>query len=388
MSSSSSLYIHIPFCVSKCDYCDFFSVPSGKSSVPDNYISAVLNETAYRAEKYGVKSWKTVYIGGGTPSLLSEKQLKALVLGIGSLFQNNQIEEISVEMNPSDVTAEKLAAAAECGVTRISCGIQAADGKILSAVHRRSGAQDVTEALECIRRNWKGIFSVDMIAALPGQTEKQLLSGLEKIVSYRPEHVSLYSLTVEENTPLGKLIESGNVSYDYDEADRLWISGRDFLVKKGYRQYEVSNFCFPGFECRHNLTYWRLQDYIGTGSGATGTMYGKETERWTNSRNISEYINFWLNSPYNAEKIPQVVEKIDEETQAFEFFMMGLRTTEGVSSIEYEKRFGRKMPKNAVSLFEQWEKCGKAEIRQIESGKQFSLTSEGILFLNKFLESI
>lgn len=390
MQSICSLYLHIPFCVSKCAYCDFFSIPCGRNPVPRNYADALEEEIKYRARVNNIKSWKTVYIGGGTPSLLSSEQLQMIVETAVSCSEKIP-EEITVEMNPSDITAEKLSAAERCGVNRISCGIQSFSPAVLSGVNRRSSSDDVKHAAELLKSGFHGIFSADMISALPGETDDSFIEGLGTLLKYTPEHISLYALVIEEKTLLGKSIISGKTRYDYDKADAMWIRGRDFLVSHGYRQYEVSNFCLPGYQSRHNSAYWKLDDYIGCGAGATGTVYGRNDEvslRYTDTRDIETYTSFWLGKNRCEDSIPEEKELIDRKTSEFEFFMMGLRLREGVCAETYEQRYGEKFPEKAELLFREWQHEGKAEITEREGMHQYALTPEGLLFLNEFLESL
>lgn len=380
-----SLYIHIPFCRTKCDYCDFFSVPCGNQSVSDFYVESLCNEIAFRAKCYNIESFSTVYVGGGTPSILSDLQLKKIMQTVFSLSKQKPLE-ISIEVNPDDVTEELLKSIRDAGFNRLSCGLQAFDQGVLKAVNRRSSLETVRKAVKLIREHWKGIFSADVIAALPGQTEEVFLNGLSELIEASPHHISMYSLTVEDETPLGKRFLAENEEYDYEAADEMWLKGRVFLEQHGYSQYEVSNFSKPGFECKHNMVYWKLEDYIGCGSGATGTLY-KKGLRFTNTKNIAEYVDFWKN-PSELSLAPGISEEIDFEIQQFEFFMMGLRTLKGVCKETFEERFNKTFPEKAVQLFEKWQAEGKAFIKT-ENGKNwYGLNKKGILFLNAFLKDL
>jgi len=427
---SFPLYVHIPFCTSKCSYCDFFSVPCAKK-IDDEYIDAVLNEAACTASLRDIDSWKTIYVGGGTPSLLSEKQIDFLFSGLLKMSRRAPLE-VTMEANPSDVTESLLDAASASGVTRISCGIQSFSDASLCRVRRRSRASDVYRALSLFEKNRPHALSVDMIARLPEETDASFASGLKTLLSYAPDHISLYSLTVEEGTPLCSEIESGKILHDIDVSDALWISGRDFLCGAGYEQYEVSNFCRRGCECLHNLAYWNLESYAGIGAGATGTFYRKDVSaRFTNTRDIEAYTRFWKSKKIDADdlrsriflsddfrtahlraerehrdekrmtqgdavqayterrfgEIPFSVEYIDKKTEAFEFFMMGLRMTRGICRETYEARFGA-FPEKAEALFTAWEGRGLA-LRRKKNGRRFyALTKEGLLFLNEFLEAL
>lgn len=375
----SSLYIHIPFCISKCAYCDFFSKPY--EAVPDSYIDALCNEIGFRISENNIKKLKTIYIGGGTPSLLTENQLKKIFSRIKSSVKLAFDVEITIEVNPDDVTETLLRALFDCGVTRISCGIQSMNDAVLKKACRRADVQTNKNAMEIMSQKWKGEVSYDLISGLPGESEESLIAGLNELCLYKPDHISLYSLTIEENTPFGKQLAAGNLDYDFDYADKLWLAGRNFLEAQGYKWYEVSNFCLPGKECRHNLVYWNHGNYIGCGSGACGTVYKPDGSgfRWTNNSDIDEYIKVQNGQP------PQSSENIELETSQFEFFMMGLRKTIGISEKEYKEIFACDLPEKFLSLFNAWKEKGLCTLTQ---DGRYAMSREGMLFLNRFLEEL
>lgn len=379
-----SLYIHIPFCISKCAYCDFFSKPL--ASVRDDYVDALCREIEYRISYYKVQALETIYIGGGTPSLLTDGQFNKIFRTIKDCAEIPGTAEITVEVNPDDVSKKLLQNFEECGVTRISCGIQSMNDKALKKACRRADSSMNLQALETFKSCWKGELSLDLISGLPGESEKSLLEGLKIVCSAKPQHISLYSLTIEENTPFGRQLADNSLSYDFDQADRLWLCGRDYLEEEGYEWYEVSNFCLPGKECRHNLRYWNHKNYLGCGSGACGSIYSDDGKgfRWTNTRDINEYVNFWLGDGNKAEP-PQDYEYIDLPTSQFEFFMMGLRKIEGIKEEDFKDIFDASFPENFLELFEKWQKAGLA----LRGGDgAFAMSRKGMLFLNKFLEEL
>lgn len=399
MDESVSLYIHIPFCKKKCAYCDFFSKPCADKKIPDSFISAVLRETKFYARKYLVSSWKTIYIGGGTPSLLSPKQLAALLSGVRSMAPFADDAEITVEMNPDDITDALLRAADENGVNRLSVGVQSLDDAVLKAVDRRCTRETTVSALNLISRKWRHRFSVDLISGLPSSTDSSFLETLSEVVRFNPDHISLYALTLEKGTPLGNEILAEKKPYDYDAADKQWMLGRDFLVSSGYNHYEVSNFSKPGFESAHNKTYWHLEDYIGVGAGASGTVYsdarGKNNGiRWTNTVNVPLYMQYWNDlSKTDLRNLPRDEEILSLETQRFEFLMMGFRLLEGVSLEEYKNRFGKDLGQvlgdsPSSGLFFDWSKMGRMRKYKGPNGFCYAFTESGLLFLNPFLESI
>ena len=392
-----SLYVHVPFCRQKCDYCDFFSIPSNRASCvcPDEkYVRSVLNEIRFYVKKYSVSRWKTVYIGGGTPSQLGAKLLFELVSGIKSAVSDKTADEFTVEMNPEDLTEDILDSAQKAGVDRISTGIQALDQKALDSVNRHCPLQTAISSLELLQKKWKKKLSVDFIASLPGQTYSSFKKQFETVFNFKNiDHISLYSLTLEENTPLYKKIESGKIKWSQQKTDRMWILGRKILKENGFIQYEVSNFARTGAESLHNKVYWHLENYIGCGSGACGSVYGEVSERWTNTCSIKNYENFWLD--FNPEsEIPESirqVEKIDLQTQEFEWIMMGFRLLEGVCSEEFKKRFGKSLEERIGvkdGLFFEWSKKHLARSYKKDGKTFYALNERGLMLLNLFLESL
>lgn len=392
-----SLYVHVPFCRQKCDYCDFFSIPSNRASCvcsDEEYVRSVLNEIRFYVKKYSVSRWKTVYIGGGTPSQLGARLLFELVSGIKNAVSDKTADEFTVEMNPEDLTEDILDSAQKAGVDRISTGIQALDQKALDSVNRHCPLQTAISSLELLQKKWKKKLSVDFIAGLPGQTYSSFKKQFETVFNFKNiDHISLYSLTLEENTPLYKKIESGKIKWSQQKTDRMWILGRKILKENGFIQYEVSNFARTGAESLHNKVYWHLENYIGCGSGACGSVYGEVSERWTNTCSVKNYENFWLD--FNPEsEIPESirqVEKIDLQTQEFEWLMMGFRLLEGVCSEEFKKRFGKSLEERIGvkdGLFFEWSKKHLARSYKKDGKTFYALNERGLMLLNLFLESL
>ena len=386
------LYIHIPFCLKKCDYCDFFSkIPKDshfivKNFIINDYIEALLNQIIFLTEHFFVKKFTTVYIGGGTPSVLGAEQLEVLCEKIAPLANG---AEFTIEANPGDLSEEFLLAAASGGINRLSLGIQCKNDDVLRAVGRRTTALQIEGAVSMIGKFWRGTWCADFIAGLPLQSKEMLAEDIEFAAENGANHISLYSLAVEEGTPLAEKIRSGKTRLDEDSADDIWLFGREFLEKKGFMQYEISNFAKKGFESRHNLSYWTLCDYLGAGAGATGTFGEK---RFTNTKDIAKYIEFWKNAT-PKKNAPGETEILDFETREFEFLMMGLRTLRGVDVREYERRFGGNLAlrlgaNKADGVFANWQKKGLARVTHVPDETFFSLTRDGILFLNKFMRDL
>ena len=377
--------MHIPVCLNKCDYCDFFSVPL--SQYPANtcthifnpLITALLNEITFRRNEYSINDWKTIYIGGGTPSLLSPENIYRLGKGILTGIENTDSNpvECTVEANPEDLTEEWLDACSKAGINRLSLGIQSLNDGILENIGRRGTGKTNRRALEITKKKWKGNFSLDLISGLPDQNLQDLLHDIDEIIFYKPDHISLYSLTVEPNTPLGKkLDESSNFNIpNDDESASLWIAGRDYLKQKGYFQYEVSNFALKGFESRHNMTYWNLDSYIGVGPGATGTIItGDTANRTTNTHDISR----WLEEPESS----FTVEYINKTDCIREVILMGMRLSSGLNRKKFLHRFGIDILGLIGNTLKKWSE----KKMLIITPKSIALNEDGLLILNRFLE--
>ena len=374
-----SLYVHIPFCKSKCAYCDFFSVVC-KNRIDDAYIQKLLEEAEMRAAQFDVSEWRTLYFGGGTPSLLSPNQIEKLISGIKAARPIAEDAEITFECNPDDITIELLDALKANGVNRLSAGIQAMSDAPLSVVGRRARRAENLSALELLSKHWiepedselkTRRLSLDLICGLPGETSESFFAGLDEIISCGADHISLYSLTLEENTPLYNAVDSGKVELpEIEETDSWWIKARDLLEKKGFAQYEVSNFSMKGCQSRHNMSYWKMLPYIGIGAGATGTVGNL---RYTNSRSIED----WLKGKGEEKEL------LTPDVQKFEFLMMGFRTLEGVDISEYKSRFGGDISV-IEPVFSEWCRKGLAQTTK----ERWALNKEGLLLLNCFLKEI
>lgn len=399
----SSLYVHTPFCRQKCDYCDFYSIPEKKAGLagginPDDFVRSLLVEAEYYVRHYAVEKWSSIYLGGGTPGILESAQLEKIIQGVLSLVPSDEKIEITVEVNPENVTEEKIKILEKCGVSRISMGIQAFDDRALKAVNRISDCKTVKHALNLLDSLWNGRLSVDFIAGLPSHTYKSFESQFELLNAFKKiDHVSLYTLTVEEGTPLDKNIKNHAVEFSQDKADRMWIKGKNILKKLGFCQYEVSNFAKKGFESIHNSGYWKQCSYIGIGPGAAGTVYdfeGRKALRWTDRFSIPCYIQFFSNktvSEINEPALPRDVEILDFEVLEFEFLMMGFRTISGVSANVYKERFGRNLSERIgaeTGVFADWKRRRLAGVRNTDTDVFYSLNERGLMLLNRFLEEL
>ena len=331
MGLKLSLYIHIPFCAAFCDYCDFFSIKEADVSdeYKTKYLQAVVSDINYQAEYFNVEEVPTVYIGGGTPSLLG-RRISVLLDGLKKFSP----VEFTVEANPESATEDFLDACREGGVNRLSLGIQTFFEPSRNAVNRTGKA--VLEKLALASRYFPGSLSVDLITGLPLQTEEIVLDDIKRILDFA-SHVSLYSLTVEEESELEKKIRTKEITFPYgDFSDSLWLASRDALKEAGFRHYEVSNFARNGSECLHNIRYWRMEGWLGAGPAASGTVIDEQTgkaKRYTYANDIDEYVT----SP-RIQKA--VVEDLNKEELMRESLLMGYRFCEGPEEAIFKQRFG------------------------------------------------
>ena len=331
MGDKLGIYIHIPFCRSKCDYCDFYSL-AGREKEMDRYQKALLahmRETAPLAQGIGVDS---IYFGGGTPSYYGAKRIRELLTHLHKLFQVDRDAEVTVECNPDSTDYKLLHTLRKAGVNRISLGMQSADGEELQRIHRIHTPHQTDQAVEAARKAKFANVSLDLIYGLPGQTMDNWKATVEHALSLIPQHLSCYGLKVEEGTPLARRVAEGEVLPDEDQqADLyLWTVGR--LERAGLPQYEISNFAKPGYESRHNLRYWLTRPYIGFGPGAHSDFGGR---RYSFVRDLDAYIRGVL----EGGDIIDASELIPQRERCGEYLMLRLRTTRGVDGQEYRNDY-------------------------------------------------
>ena len=317
------IYIHIPFCLSKCPYCDFNSIVLD-SGLAEEYVKSLLKEIQAFSESQAVSMVaKTIYFGGGTPSILKASQLSEILETVFSSFEVKSDAEIGLESNPGTLSVSKAKKFRKLGFNRLSLGVQSfrdEELKILGRTHTsRQALKSYKMLKECLNN-----LSLDLIFGIPGQSLKTWRENLNMALKLRPEHLSVYSLTIEEGTPFYYLWKQGKLGLPDEEGVRkMYLEGINLLKAQGYRQYELSNFACKGFECQHNLRYWQGKEYIGFGAGAHSYFQGV---RWGNIRGIKEYVEL-------SEKNSLLIdfrERLTESQKINEFILLGLRMTEGI----------------------------------------------------------
>ena len=327
------IYIHIPFCRSKCQYCDFYSIGGSRDPrLVDNYIQALMvhfKETGPRAADYLVD---TVYFGGGTPSFFGADNLRRIFAELQHRFRVDRDAEISFEANPDSVSSGLLKKLRAEGFNRMSLGVQSDRDEMLKKLGRPHSYEQARNAVQLARACGFENISVDLMYGLPDQTAAQWEETLRHVLHLRPEHMSCYGLKVEEGTPLWTWKDEANLPSDQVQAE-MYLRTVDILEAAGYRQYEISNFAKPGFESRHNLKYWMGDEYIGFGPAAASDFPGK---RYTYNADIQNYIRGVLKQDL---PILSECETIPARERAGEYIMLRLRTTRGISPEEYEKNY-------------------------------------------------
>lgn len=354
------IYIHVPFCVRKCFYCDFLSFPAGEEA-RERYISGLLREIRKESVRYKEYEADSVFIGGGTPTVLSGEQIRRLMDGLKDGFSFGREPEVTIEANPGTVDIVKLESCREAGINRISIGAQSLSDKELALLGRVHSTEDFLEAYDLARKAGFRNINVDMMAALPGQRTEGYLDGLKRVIDLEPEHISAYSLIVEEGTPfhdwygedgkrrkgipahfpsqLPSQLPSHLPSHlpSEEEEREMYEKTGEVLEAGGYDRYEISNYAKPGYECRHNIGYWQRHDYAGFGLGAASMV---ANVRWKNSADMEKYLRC-IEDGFGDAKEEQCVLSIKEQME--EFMFLGLRMTEGVGKDDFYSVFGRSL---------------------------------------------
>ena len=357
----SGLYIHIPFCRKKCAYCDFVSFGGCEQDAFEQYFKALFREIDLISPMLPKKEFETVFIGGGTPSLLPADA------------------EISIECNPESVSYEKLVQYRDCGINRISFGLQSADDAVLKAVGRIHTAADFFRAFKLARQAGFDNINVDIMHGLPGQSSESYLDTIRRTAELGAEHISSYALILAEGTPLFEAVRNGSIELpDEDAVADMEDAGFDLLRDFGYERYEISNFALPGRECRHNLNYWANGDYLGLGLNAHSALH--VNGKWVRFANKAELGGY--NAALNDGKLPvEMTEEISRGDEMFECIMVGLRKIKGFNRAEFAQRFGIDPVEHYASAVSDAVLAGNMEV----TDDSMRLTQRGLDFQNEVL---
>lgn len=367
------LYFHIPFCIRKCLYCDFLSAP-GEGETKARYMEALIRETKERAGDYRSYRVVSVFVGGGTPSVVSPEMIHVLLETVRTEYDLAEDAEITMEVNPGTVDERTLYDYRQWGINRLSIGLQSADDRELAALGRIHTYGQFLGAYHTARKCGFFNINVDLMSALPGQTPQSYLATLKKILALEPapEHISAYSLILEEGTPFYEMAQRGEIPLPDEECDRLMyeMTG-ELLERAGYHRYEISNYAKQGWECRHNCGYWRRREYLGLGIGAASLIGNC---RFRNGDSLEAY----LAAPLN---VREEIQELTVEEQMEEFMFLGLRMTEGVSPLEFQSVFGKRIEEVYGPVIEKNLRDGLLEYRGgMSSGEpaRLALTGRGL----------
>lgn len=378
------LYVHIPFCVKKCAYCDFLSAPAGEEE-RQRYVEILLKEIQEYREQYRDYRVTTIFVGGGTPSILNGEQIKEIFNALRENFVIDTDAEITIEVNPGTVTEEKAEAWKQVGINRISIGLQSVNDEELQMLGRIHTYQDFTDTYELLRRKGFANLNVDLISAIPGQTAESWRKTLCTVAKLEPEHISAYSLIIEEGTPFYTLYGEDrqdavlksmpNPLPDEDTERIIYEDTEKILETYGYHRYEISNYAKIGYECRHNEGYWRRVNYLGIGLGASSLI---ENQRFRNLSKYEEYIE----AVQNREDLREEYENLSVAEEMEEFMFLGLRMMDGISKAEFYEKFGREIEAVYEKQLRQLEKDGLIEFVK----NRIRLTKRGIDISNYVFE--
>lgn len=370
MSQDIALYIHIPFCRRKCSYCSFVSYENREADIPA-YLHALASEMAGRSDGERVPC---IYFGGGTPSLLSPSQIGDILAAIRRLYRVAEEAEISMEANPGTVGPEYLSAVRGAGINRLSLGVQSLDDAGLALLGRIHTGDEAREAVRLARQAGFNNLNIDLIYGLPGQGLPDWRRTLEAAAALGPEHLSLYGLSLEPETPLWRAVQAKKISaIDPDvSADQYELAG-ELLAAHGYRHYEISNWARPGYECRHNLTYWQNRPYLGAGVAAHSFIGG---HRLANTGDLDKYLAAFPDNPAAARDLD---EEISPQLQLAETVILGLRLSEGIDLDGILGRFGVDLLEYYRQPVAEMEQAGLLEC----TGRWLRLTQRGRLLSNE-----
>lgn len=370
------IYIHIPFCRSKCQYCDFYSLTTKDDRLLDNFLEAIcdhIREAGALAPGYLVD---TVYFGGGTPTFFGAEGMAAILNTVRKSFDVASSAEITFEANPDSVSDRLLRRLRSEGFNRVSLGVQCDDDEILKKIGRPHNYAQAVNAVERIRKAGFRNLSLDLMYGLPGQSLEAWQETLENVLSLAPEHISCYGMKVEEGTPLYEYKDFCNLADDDTQAD-MYLSAVATLAQNGYRQYEISNFCRKGNVSRHNLKYWSGGEYLGFGPDASSDFAGR---RFAIIRDLHGYIDGIL----NGGQVLREVQEIPMRERAGEYLMMRLRTATGIDPKEYEKKFLLSFAGMEAALL----RCKEQHLAVKTYDGRWHLTPEGFLVSNSIISDL
>lgn len=341
MKKDLELYIHIPFCVKKCAYCDFLSGTANQETI-EEYVQALIREIESFEDMKKRYQVVTVFVGGGTPSVLDGQQIERVFRALGEKFAMDSANEVTIEVNPGTISREKLGSYKRAGINRISFGLQSASNEELKQLGRIHTYEEFLESYMLARAEGFDNINIDLISAIPNQTIESWKSTVDKVLELKPEHISAYSLIVEEGTPFEKMYGEDGCRKeelpDEDEERMIYQKTKEWFKEAGYERYEISNYAKKGYACRHNLGYWERKEYLGLGLGASSLI---GNVRFQNTIEMNKY----LETSADAEKRKQNEEILTKEEEVEEIIFLGLRKMEGILKKDVETFCGKQIEK-------------------------------------------
>jgi len=357
------LYIHIPFCIKKCKYCDFVSYEASSQDMVNDYIKSLIIEMKNKSEEASDYVVDSIFIGGGTPSIISESNIYEIMNAVHKNYKLDDTIEISMESNPKTLTKEKIKNYLDFGINRLSIGIQSFNDDDLKSLGRIHTVKDFHESYNIAREGGFKNINIDLMFSIPNQSVSKWMKNIKEAITIKPEHISFYSLKYEEDTVFYNMLMNGELKENDDESDRtMYWDAVSELKENGYNHYEISNGALDGYECKHNLKYWSMDEFLGFGISASSFFMG---QRYVNEKDLITYIN----SMKNNKSIILDIHKNNEEDNISEFIFTGLRKTEGIS-IEKFKEYTK------TDIYD----CFKKEVEELEEQKLLEL-KEGFLKL-------
>ena len=360
------IYVHIPFCKQKCYYCDFVSYCT-KDNLIEDYVKAVEKEIELKNIKSTIT---TIYIGGGTPSYIDSNYIKEIV---NKIFEKNVSKEaeITIEVNPGTVTFEKLKDYKDCGINRLSIGLQSTQDELLKKIGRIHNFEEFLNTYKMAKKIGFKNINIDLMIGLPGQRISDLKDSLEKVVKLKPKHISVYSLIVEEGTPISEKIQKGELELPDEETERnMYWYVKNTLELNGYIHYEISNFAKKGYFSRHNMNCWEQKEYLGIGSAAHSY---RDITRYSNTTNVEEYIDNVKQNKLERNRIIHEIQKEDDTKK--EFMLLGLRKIEGIKISDFKNKFGD----NPIYLY-------RTELNKLVEEKLIIVDDDNIRLTNKGID--
>lgn len=360
------IYIHIPFCVRKCQYCDFLSGPADEGT-KTRYVEALCQEIMGKSSKYAEYKVTSIFFGGGTPTAVDAKALCRVLSLVKERFDIQSEAEITIEMNPGTVTKESLSLYKNAGINRVSLGLQSTNDAELHRLGRIHTYEQFLETYKQVREAGFTNVNIDLMSALPGQDMESYKESLTRVITLTPppEHISAYSLIVEEGTPFYEAYELGQLDLPAEEVEReMYHLTKSYLKEQGYERYEISNYAQPGRECIHNIGYWRRKNYVGFGIGAASLV---ENRRFSNGEDMQKYLKNSCECEVNCQTLT-----IEEQME--EYLFLGLRMCRGVSAKAFEECFGRTLEQVYGSIIQKHMNNGLLE----QNGEWLRLTEAGM----------